>query len=429
MPARPEDPRSVPPALASATTAAGPGGAVEVVVRGVRDRQHLNRLTAAIGRIRGVQAIAIRGYEAPDAPVLTVHVARSIQLASEIRTRFGTGVTSSERVGERIEVVLARPGTVSGRPRRSTTTTPRSPTAPRGVGPRSRPWAQPGRDDAWTPPPDPAPRRRWAPAPDPAGAPTPAAGPGPRPAPASDGDATLDALHVEEDLSILHFAPDLTVLAVHGGLHARSPRLRRGMVGWHLDDVLPPVPYVGLAELARAALQGRSGELEVRSATSARWYRITVNPLRDGGRITGCMTVSRDITRQHEDAQLLAELTDVFETAFDRAPTGQALLSPTGQWLRINDALGGLLGRREDDLLGTGVLDTTHPDDRDHERALLHEVLAGHADGYELAKRVVLPDGTTARVYARMSPIRTPEGAVRGFVAHVVDADRWGPAA
>jgi hypothetical protein len=28
-----------------------------------------------------------------------------------------------------------------------------------------------------------------------------------------------------------------------------------------------------------------------------------------------------------------------------------------------------------------------------------------------------------------MSPIRAVDGAVRGFVAHVVDADRWEPVA
>lgn len=423
-----DDPRSVPPALASATSVGAAGGDVEVVVRGVRDRQHLNGLIDALGRARGVNGIAIRGYEAPDAPVLTVSIARGIQLAGEIRRRFGAGIATSEQVGTRVEVTLAAPGTVSGHPRRPTATAsrPGSPTRRPAGAARSRPWAQPGAGGAWAPPrpADPAPP---GPAAGPPPVPEPSAVPGPGPtAPAS---SLLDALGAEADLSILHIGPDLVVRAAHGGLHDRSIRLRDGVVGRPLDEVLPPTTYVGLADLARDALHGRPGEVEVRSASSSRRYRITVRPLVDADRVTGCMTVTRDVTRQHQDAQLLGELTDVFETALDRAPTGQALLSPTGRWLRVNDALGGLLRRYEDDLLGTDVLDTTHPEDRDREAALLREVQAGHADGYELEKRVLRGDGTTLRVYARMSPIRTVEGAVRGFVAHVVDADRWGPPA
>lgn len=427
-----DDPRSVPPSLASATTVGAQGGDVEVVVRGVRDRQHLNGLIDAVGRVRGVDGIAIRGYEAPDAPVLTVSVARNVRLAAEIRTRLGAGVATSEPVDGRIEVVVAAPGTVSGRPRRPAAGPSRaSRTAPPrradGARSRSRPWSQPGADRGWAPQTAAGPGPSVATAgPGPAPSPPPPETPVPAPDPSS---SVLDALAADDDLSILHVGPDLVVRAAHGGLHRRSARLRGDVVGRPLDDVLPPTTYVGLADLARAALLGRPGEVEVRSAGSARWYRIAVRPLVEAGRITGCVTVTRDVSRQHEDAQLLAELTDVFETALDRAPTGQALLSPTGQWLRVNDALGGLLDRHEDDLLGTGVLDTTHPDDRDRESALLHEVLAGGADGYELEKRVVRGDGTTLRVYARMSPIRTVEGAVRGFVAHVVDADRWGPPA
>jgi PAS domain S-box-containing protein len=246
---------------------------------------------------------------------------------------------------------------------------------------------------------------------------------------AADAASTLEAFAAEDDLSILIWDAELTVRAAYGGLHARSPRLRGRVVGRHVDDVLPPDPYAGLSDLLRGALAGGGGGLEVTSATGEHHYRITVNPVHEGTRIVGCMSVSRDVTRQHDDGLLLAELTEVFGTAFDRSPSGQALLSPTGQWLRVNDALRRLLGRGEDELLGASLRDVTHHDDTAREQALLREVLAGDADGYEIEKRFVRGGGTTVRAFVRMSPIRAVDGAVRGFVAHVVDADRWEPVA
>ncbi|CAB4927304.1 unannotated protein [freshwater metagenome] len=437
MTGRPDDAsRFVPPALAAATSipasAADAGTEVPVLLQGVRDRRHLNVLTDAVGRIPGVGAVATLGYERPDAPVLAVSGIGPAALAGEIRSRLGAAVASCRRVDGRVEVVLADAATVSGRPRAPREAPPRRPPPaagapgtrtgpPTGAGARApfRPWTIPTVGTPWAQP-------------APAAAPSAAAGPAPAAdrgtATAADPAHALDAFDAEDDLSILVYDRGLVVRAAHGGLLARTPRGREGLVGRHLDEVLPPATYAGLAERAAAALRGRGGELDVHSATGDRHYRITVNPVHDGADVVGCMSVTRDVTAQHRDAGLLRELSDVFETTFDRSPAGQALLSPDGRWLRLNDALRRLLGRDEDGLLGASLFDVTAAEDGARERDLLQQVLTGTADGYELEKRFVDPSGGSVHAFVRMSPVRAADGAVRGFVAHVVDAARWRPA-
>ena len=50
--------------------------------------------------------------------------------------------------------------------------------------------------------------------------------------------------------------------------------------------------------------------------------------------------------------------------AFDHAPIGMGVLTPHGLITLCNAALGALLGRRCDDLIGTMFLEIVHPDDR-----------------------------------------------------------------
>lgn len=51
------------------------------------------------------------------------------------------------------------------------------------------------------------------------------------------------------------------------------------------------------------------------------------------------------------------------ETAFSEAPLGIALIGLDGRYLRVNRALCEMLGRAEDELVGSTSAPFTHPDD------------------------------------------------------------------
>ena len=52
-------------------------------------------------------------------------------------------------------------------------------------------------------------------------------------------------------------------------------------------------------------------------------------------------------------------------SAFDNAPSGIAVLTPTGSITACNTAMGRLLGRDPADLVGGTFFEVTHPDDLD----------------------------------------------------------------
>jgi PAS domain S-box-containing protein len=241
----------------------------------------------------------------------------------------------------------------------------------------------------------------------------------------TDPSTVADALSSAQDLAIALVDPTLTVRLVFGGLPSRSPQMSGGIVGRAVTELAPPGVYPGVLDAVAAALRGTGGSLEVRSATTDHTYLVTLTPIHDGPAVGGCLVVVRDVAPPHPDSRLLSELTDVFEVSFNRSPAGQALVSPTGLWLRINPALERLLDRDARLLLGTDVGHVTHPDDVGPEDELRAAVLRNGSEGYAIDKRVVRADGTAVAVRAEMTAIRDADGAVRGFVAHVVAPAVW----
>jgi diguanylate cyclase (GGDEF)-like protein/PAS domain S-box-containing protein len=71
-----------------------------------------------------------------------------------------------------------------------------------------------------------------------------------------------------------------------------------------------------------------------------------------------------DLTDRREAEAAHREIEARFETAFTSAPSGVALISLDGRFLRVNEALCTLLGRTEDELVGGTSKHFTHPDDQ-----------------------------------------------------------------
>ena len=100
---------------------------------------------------------------------------------------------------------------------------------------------------------------------------------------------------------------------------------------------------------------------------------------------------------------------------------GMALVAPDGSFLEVNHALCTMLGRAEAELRASTWQQLTHPDDVADDAALLREVLAGHRDGYRLAKRYLRPDGTVVHGDLSVVGMRDPDGEVEYLISQVVD--------
>lgn len=420
-------------------------GDVPVRVRGVRDGAHLDGLITAMRAIRGVGTVTLRAYESVHEPVLVLRTTRPVAIASELRTGLGRQVTSCVVSEGRIELELegGGPRTAGRRPRpagsdRGAPPRPRDgepvpppilgawqgPARPGDAGARDDPRPgrrTPGSPGAWAPRPDTATDAATAaPADDPAPTTDPAGSAGPE-----SEEGLRSAIDAIDSLSVLTFDTDIRFVRTAGAMHDRYDHVTADLLGRHPRELVGAAGWATLAPGYEGALRGRTTVLETPSPDGRRRYEATFRPLHEGGRVVGGTVTLIDVTAERRDERRLTELRDVFASAFDRSPLGQALLSPEGEWMRVNEALRRLFDRADESLVGTNLRDLTHPDDRDREEALMRSVRVGEQDGYDIEKRVVRGDGVTIAVHARMTAIRTQEARLRGFIAHVDDSDHW----
>ena len=83
----------------------------------------------------------------------------------------------------------------------------------------------------------------------------------------------------------------------------------------------------------------------------------------------------------------LREVWGRFESAFDNAPIGMALIAMDGRWLQVNDALCRITGRTAEALKATTLSAITHVDDVDIDARSLEQLLAGQLRSYQVEKR------------------------------------------
>jgi len=121
---------------------------------------------------------------------------------------------------------------------------------------------------------------------------------------------------------------------------------------------------------------------------------VSIFPITDDdGRVVRIASIVRDVSERTRGERELREAHARFESAFEHAPIGMAIMSLEGAWLSVNRALCDLLGRTREELLATDFRSVTHPADLAADLELLQRTLRGEIDRYELEKRYLRPDG------------------------------------
>ncbi|HEY5758674.1 MAG TPA: ATP-binding protein [Steroidobacter sp.] len=99
--------------------------------------------------------------------------------------------------------------------------------------------------------------------------------------------------------------------------------------------------------------------------------------------------------------QALTRSEALFREAYENAPIGIALVSPEGEWLRVNQSLCDMLGYPADELTRTTFQAITHPEDLESDLLLLRRMLAREIRTYQLEKRYLHRTGHA--VWAHLS--------------------------
>tara|TARA_R110002073_G_scaffold91604_4_gene215387 strand:+ start:1588 stop:2937 length:1350 start_codon:yes stop_codon:yes gene_type:complete len=127
-----------------------------------------------------------------------------------------------------------------------------------------------------------------------------------------------------------------------------------------------------------------------------------------------------DRERQRAIRQL-RENTELFESAFEYAAIGMALVSLEGRWLRVNNAAIELLGYSETELLTNDFQALTHPDDLDKDLELLREMLSGERDTYRMEKRYFHKNRQEIWALLSVSMVRDENGKPEYVVSQMQD--------
>ncbi len=175
------------------------------------------------------------------------------------------------------------------------------------------------------------------------------------------------------------------------------------------------------------ALKGRADTREwtyVRKDGSRLPVQLTVTPVVDDThRPRGFIGIAIDLSeRRRAEAALraAAEEAEIMERAFIDAPTGVALIALDGRFLRVNAALCDMLGRPENEIVGSTSAGFTHPDDL--------AVTAGAMDSLRAAgtrvqaeKRYLRPDGQVIWASTTGTAVRAIDGRLTHVVSHFRD--------
>ncbi len=133
------------------------------------------------------------------------------------------------------------------------------------------------------------------------------------------------------------------------------------------------------------------------------------------GRIGGAVLFSQFVTG------ILAEREARFQATFENAAVGIAHVAPDGRWLRVNRALGRILGYPLDELLAKSFQDVTHPADLAADLAQIDLMREGTIDSYDVEKRYLRKDGAVVWGRNTVGCVRKEDRSLDYLVSAVED--------
>ncbi|WP_299402744.1 PAS domain S-box protein [Acaryochloris sp. IP29b_bin.148] len=116
----------------------------------------------------------------------------------------------------------------------------------------------------------------------------------------------------------------------------------------------------------------------------------------------------------HQSQQLL-------NNAFELALIGKALLTPEGDWIRVNSALCKLFGYSEAELLQTNFRAITYPEDLAADQQYVEQLLTGELSACQFEKRYIHKQGHIIWTVISVSVVRNAQGQLLNCIAEIQD--------
>ena len=182
-----------------------------------------------------------------------------------------------------------------------------------------------------------------------------------------------------------------------------------------------------------AGIRSRAAVLVIMTTAGAAWLAVATAQGTRGGLTQGfqlalaCLLgVSLHVNWRRREARLrkvasdLESSEELFRGIFDASPVGIGLKDENGKFVTANAALCRLLGREEDEILGSTSLPFTHPDDRIIDQQTRQQLEVA-ADGVaRVEKRYLRPSGEVRWAWLTVTHVAGPAGRP-WTLAHIQD--------
>lgn len=171
-----------------------------------------------------------------------------------------------------------------------------------------------------------------------------------------------------------------------------------------------------------------------------KWWDVIVSPILDAdGNVARILSVSRDITAEHEARQAIEDLNSELEqkvqnrtaelvasegqlrAVFSVAAIGVIFADPEGRLIRANPKFHEIVGYNEPELISKKPTFITHPEDQESDQEIMGRLIRGEIQSYLTEKRVIRKDGQIIWARVNASAVRNEAGEVQYRVATFED--------
>lgn len=126
--------------------------------------------------------------------------------------------------------------------------------------------------------------------------------------------------------------------------------------------------------------------------------------------------------RQIDHAKNAIEQSEArFRSVFEKASVGITMVAQDGRLIGVNEAFCGIVGYRQQELVGLAFQTITHPADIDIDMRLMQRMLSGQIDHYEIEKRYVRKGGETVWATLDVTKMVGAGGELDCFLSIVKD--------
>jgi diguanylate cyclase (GGDEF)-like protein/PAS domain S-box-containing protein len=136
-------------------------------------------------------------------------------------------------------------------------------------------------------------------------------------------------------------------------------------------------------------------------------------------------SIEIEVLNREKESMILSlkKSNETLESIFENSTIGMALVSTSGQWVKVNHSLINMLGYNKDYLLSVTFQEITHPDDLKNDLKLLDSLSKGLIPSYQLEKRYITANGVYIWILLSVSLVRNQNGGVKYYIAQIQSID------